>query len=360
VTLTGAAFTAPEVTVDTPLTFSLVVNDGTVSSPADEVTVLVRQVNRAPTADAGPGTTVDERSTVTLSGSGSDPDGDAVSFLWRQVSGPAVVLAAPTTADLSFVAPEVTADATVVLELVTSDGALSSAPSRVTVAVRQVNRRPTVRAVASAAVAEGTLVPLTGLGTDPDGDSLTWSWVQTAGPTVALSGATTPAPTFSAPAVAADEVLRFRVVVSDGQLDSEPADVSVRVVNDNRPPVADPGVAQEAASGALVHLDGSKSSDPEGTPLRFSWVQVDGVRVALDGAATATPTFTAPAVTADTALLFRLTVQDAEGLAANATVKVTVKAVPAQGCGCTGGGEGVGAWVCLLGLLVLVRRRATT
>ncbi|MDP4278785.1 MAG: choice-of-anchor D domain-containing protein, partial [Bacteroidota bacterium] len=72
-------FTAPEVTKDTLYTFSLVVNDGTTDSPADQVVVTVKQVNKVPTANAGIDQTANEGAMVTLDGSTSaDPDNDAL------------------------------------------------------------------------------------------------------------------------------------------------------------------------------------------------------------------------------------------------------------------------------------------
>src|SRR6185295_5730661 len=55
VTLDGGMFIAPEVTADTPATFTLTASDGTLSS-MDDVTVTIRQVNRPPviTAATGP------------------------------------------------------------------------------------------------------------------------------------------------------------------------------------------------------------------------------------------------------------------------------------------------------------------
>ncbi|HET6831823.1 MAG TPA: PKD domain-containing protein [Solirubrobacterales bacterium] len=59
-------------------------------------------------------------------------------------------------------------------------------------------------------------------------------------------------------------------------------------------PTANAGVDQTVASEALVNLDGSGSTDPDGDPLTYEWTQTDGPPVSLSGAATATPTFTAP------------------------------------------------------------------
>ena len=53
---------------------------------------------------------------------------------------------------------------------------------------------------------------------DPDGGPLTYSWTQTAGPSVSLIDGNTPMPSFTAPPVAAQTTLTFQLTVSDGAL----------------------------------------------------------------------------------------------------------------------------------------------
>src|SRR5205823_2934146 len=62
---------------------------------------------------------------------------------------------------------------------------------------------------------------------DPDGDQISFSWRQTAGPTITLQGASTANPSFNAPAVTTQTVLTFELRVSDGSLQSAPATVHV-------------------------------------------------------------------------------------------------------------------------------------
>jgi large repetitive protein len=132
------SFTAPGVTEDTELTFSLVVTDANgAASPAATVIVTVKRALAAPVADAGSSVAAEPGATVTLDGSGStDPNGDALTFAWTQVAGPTVALTGADAPSATFTAPDAGADATVLtFQLVVSNGELSSVPSMVSVFV---------------------------------------------------------------------------------------------------------------------------------------------------------------------------------------------------------------------------------
>jgi hypothetical protein len=96
------------------------------------------KVNVAPRATAGAAASVRQRSTVQLSGTAADANGDTLTFLWTMTSKPAAsntTLTGSTTLTPTFYADEA-GDYT--LSLVASDGSLSSPASTVTVTVAAI------------------------------------------------------------------------------------------------------------------------------------------------------------------------------------------------------------------------------
>ena len=100
------------------------------------------------------------------------------------------------------------------------------------------NRAPIADAIGPiGTVTEGDTVSLDGTGSsDPDGDTLIYSWTQTAGPAVTLSNTASARPTFTAPAGPA--TLSFRLTVSDSQERTDSDTVSVSVES-STPPYTD-------------------------------------------------------------------------------------------------------------------------
>jgi hypothetical protein len=98
--------------------------------------------------------------------------------------------------------------------------------------------------------------------------------------------------------------------------------VTITVTNVNRDPVSNAGVDQTGvAVGDTVTLDGTASSDPDGDPLTYSWVQIGGQTVTLSSATDSMPTFTTSVT--DT-YVFELTVNDGLSSSAPDTVSIDV------------------------------------
>lgn len=100
------SFTAPETTGI--LTFELTVQ-GEGGPSSDTVSVEIVDSTSAPIADAGPDQNVQQGATVMLAGSAT---GEATSFSWQQISGPAVTIIDANTPNATFTAPKETATLT--------------------------------------------------------------------------------------------------------------------------------------------------------------------------------------------------------------------------------------------------------
>lgn len=213
------SFTTPQVDADgVTLTFELTVSDGVLST-TDTCVVNVTYENEVPQAGAGDDQTATEGETVTLAGAGADPDGHDVTYQWTQVSGPAVLLVNPDTAHPTFTAPGVDhSGAALAFQLTVSDGNLTATDTCV-VNVTYDNQVPLSDAGNDQAVDENANVTLSGTGSDPDGEDVTFLWTQISGTTVTLINSTSGTASFTAPSVGeSGGVLTFRLTVSDGSL----------------------------------------------------------------------------------------------------------------------------------------------
>ena len=186
--------------------------------------------NRLPVANAGAPQSVVAGTTVTLNGSGTDADGDDLTYAWTQTGGPAVTLSSTTAAKPTFTAPS--SASTLTFSLVVRDGRANSAAATTTVTTTPVNQVPVANAGTAQTVNTGTTVTLDGSGShDADDDPLTYTWTQTGGPAVTLSSRTVQKPTFTAPATPA--TLTFSLVVRDGKVDSAVSTTTVTVTGPN-------------------------------------------------------------------------------------------------------------------------------
>ena len=341
----STSFTAPRADSDTWIILRLTVSDRDGSASAT-VAITVRDVpasNRPPAVDAGPARTVDGGDTVALAGRATDPDGDALTYLWTQASpsSPDITFADPSSPSTSFTAPRVDTETAFTLRLTAGDGEHSSSDTvRVTVrAVPVQNGPPSVGASANppagpagyADVAEGGTVTLSGTASDPDGDTLTylWSVVSLSRPSVILASPSSISTSFTAPQVDKDTIYIFKLAVSDGAATSD-ALVHVRVLDvspppqDNRPPEVDAGRWQIVTEGYTVTLSGT-ASDPDGDTLTYRWEQSPGggPPVTLADPNALSTTFVAPQVDQSEAISLRLTVSDGT-TTTSATVTINV------------------------------------
>src|SRR6185503_6941316 len=140
------------------------------------LTITVNNVNRAPTLNQPANMTVNEGATADQAITGTDPDGDALTF--TLVSGPsyATVTTTNATSGNIHLAPGFSDAGTASATVQASDGSLNNQKS-LTITVNNVNRAPTLNQPANMTVAQGNTADQVISGTDPDGDALTFTKV---------------------------------------------------------------------------------------------------------------------------------------------------------------------------------------
>jgi hypothetical protein len=302
------SFIAPDVEYDDNYTFKLVVFDGESYSLTDQVVVTVKQVNRPPTANAGPDHSSPEGSLVTLNGSSSlDPDGNKITYKWTAPAG--ITLSSETSENPGFIAPEVNIDTDFIFTLVVNDGKDNSLADQVTIKVLQVNKAPVANAGPNGSVNENNVFMLDGsMSTDPDNDAISYHWSAPDG--IILSSLTIPNPTFLAPEVNIDTYFTFSLVVNDGILNSAADKVVVKVMQVNKKPVANAGSDQTFYQTGLVTLNGLGSFDPDFDAISYHWSAPEGIL--LSSNTSSKPTFTLPEVSNSSYYTFSLVVSDGQ------------------------------------------------
>ena len=281
--------------------------------------------NAAPEANAGPDQSVNAGDTVQLSGAGSsDADDDPLTYAWRVVSRPAGSSAA--LSDSAAASPTFVADlpGTYTLELIVHDGVESSVPDLVEI---ETNGPPVANAGPDQSVPVGALVQLDGsASSDPEGSDLTYRWIlntRPAGSAAVLSATDVVAPTFVADAPGSYVA---QLVVNDGLVNS--ASDIVRIQTENRAPIADAGPDQaDVPLNAAVALDGSRSSDPDGTVLSYAWTFV--LRPSGSSAVILNPSEARASFTPDRSGRYRLNLTVSDGFTASSDlVDITTVNVP--------------------------------
>ncbi len=285
----------PSITLDRAGTYvlSLVVNDGALDSAPDLARITTGEENLPPVAEAGPDQQLRVGDTARLDGtSSSDPDGDTLTPLWTIVQQPpnsGATLDDAAASQPTFVLDE---PGDYRVELIVSDGELSSPPDSVLVTTE--NTPPVADAGAAQMVFVGAPVDLDGSGSsDVDGDPLAYAWSFVSRPTA--SNAIIDDPTAEQTRFTPDQrgLYVVQLIVNDGTADSAPDTTSFDT--DNRAPSAAAGSDQQTRQDATVWLDGSASSDPDGDPLDYRWSiaeQPPGSAAQLSDSATVAPALT--------------------------------------------------------------------
>ncbi|NML19343.1 T9SS type A sorting domain-containing protein [Pseudoflavitalea sp. G-6-1-2] len=312
--------------------FQLTVKDAEGLSSTDVMTITVKvPMNLPPVANAGPDRNITlPLNTTTLDGSASsDPEGQALSYEWSWVSGPAVYDIGDKTAVITGINALVQGTYQFKLK-VTDKGGLSS-EALVNVIVNPVlppdNKPPVANAGADFTVQlpnNGTLDGKSSSDIDGSIAKYEWTLVKGAGTyTIANKNA---ASTQISALVAGTYEFKLTVTDNGGLTSSDNVVVTVKPIP-NKPPVANAGTDITLQLPAnTAKLDGSLSTDPESKPLTYEWSYVNGptpYSIANKNAAV-----TNVSALTDGTYQFKLTVTDEGGLSASDIVQITVKPLP--------------------------------
>lgn len=307
--------------------FRLTVTDNKGATDTDEVTVTVRPApieNQPPVANAGANRTITlPTNSANLSGSGTDADGQVVSYRWTQAAGPSTAtIGSPNTASTQ-VSNLREGEYTFRLTVTDDDGAKSD--DHVTVTVRPApaaqKKAPVANAGGRKTVNTRTAQLDGSASYDPDGNIVAYNWTQASGPNSATIRSARTAKTDVANLTTGTYVFNLQVTDNDGLKASS----SVTLVVTPAPvaPVAQAGTNITISLPTnSVNLDGSASSDADGSITAYRWSQISGP-------AAATIASPAAAKTAVTNLneglyLFQLEVTDNAGLKGRDTIRVRV------------------------------------
>jgi poly(3-hydroxybutyrate) depolymerase len=329
-----SSLTIIENLVEGTYAFRLQIKDNNGALSSDTVKVIVNPApNETPASDAGPDMQVQlPDPDIQLNGTDSyDPDGNIAAYKWEQVSGPNTATIASTSSATTAVTGVIEGAYVFRLTVTDNDDTRASDVVKITVLAAPI---PNVGPVANAGsdiqiILPDEAVQLNGGGSsDVDGSIVSYNWVKVSGAAGAtISDAGIANPNVSG-LIAGEYIFRLTVKDDDGEEASDEVRVTVHAPEiPNAGPVADAGNDVEVTlPNATIQLDGSNSSDADGTIVSYSWVKVSG-----PGATITNSTGTTPEIVGveEGEYIFRLTIRDNDGEEASDEVKVIVHAAPA-------------------------------
>ncbi len=286
-------------------TIVLTVTDDDGLTDTDTVVITV---NGAPTADAGADQDVNDGATVSFDGTGSsDADGTIASYEWKEG---ATILSTSATFNKSDFA---VGTHTIVLT-VTDDDGLSDTDT-VIIKVNANSGAPVANAGVDQDVNDGATVSFDGTGSsDADGTITSYEWKE--GATILSTSSTFNKSDFTVGV----HTIVLTVTDNDGLTDTDAVVITV-----NGAPTADAGADKEVNEGEIVSLNGSGSSDADGSIASYEWKE--GATVLSTSA-----TFNKSDFTVGTHTIV-LTVTDDGGLTDADTVVITINGAPIADAG---------------------------
>ena len=302
-------------------TATLTVTDDEGDTDSDTLTVTVKA---PPTAEiSGGNKRVWINRSTGFSGSGNDPDGGTVTYGWSFGSG-AYDTSGATTSSASC---KYNSAGNKTVTLTVTDDEMQTASDSITVTV--ISTSPTANPGSNKTVNPRVLVSFSGSGEDRDGGAIqaySWTFGSSA---YDITGASTATPScrYSEPG---SKTVTLTVTDDEGDTGSATLTVTVR----NITPIAHADgptsyINLSRTSGeAVATFSGSRSYDPDGGALTYSWSLNGGAVPSSSTSSAVTASYSSHGTKTAT-----LTVTDDEGATATDSASVSIKTYPTASAG---------------------------
>jgi len=306
------------------------VSDGVLESEPVDFVILVGD-NLAPIANAGSNVVVNLGDLVALNGSlSSDPEDNTLTYRWTIEEKPdssVTELTGPLTINPSFT-PDV--EGQYLIQLIVNDGVNDSLPATVSVTVEDLNEPPTAIPLntSNPAIVNEAVIIDGSQSSDANNDPLSyaWSWISRPVGSTATLGDTTAAQTTFTPDLTG--VYRLSLVVSDGQVSSTAAGLTIVVTNDpasNSLPVAFSGFDQVVLEGTELFLSGGFSQDLDGDLLTYAWTVED--KPIESQSVLSDPTVIGPTIEFDVTGVYTISLSVNDGIASSPADSVNITVI---------------------------------
>lgn len=247
--------------------------------------------NVAPTIAGAPATTATVGVAYTFAPVGSDANGDTLTYSIQNRPSWATFTAATGRLTGTPATGNIGTTSNIVITVSDGQANTSLAPFNLQVVAAPTtppaNRPPTISGTPATSVTAGTAYTFTPVGSDPDGNTLTFSiqgqpsWASFSATTGRLSGTPTSANVGTSASI--------RISVSDGTASVSLPSFTIQVVAPaNRPPTIS-GTSATSVTALNAYSFQPSASDPDGNPLTFSiqnrpsWATFNTATGALSG-----------------------------------------------------------------------------
>ena len=270
------------------VTITVTDNGSPPQTDSETFTITVGSINRPPVLNTIGARSVDEGLALTFMATGSDPDGDTLTFASANL---------PTGATLTPMGafswtPSFAQAGNYSVTISVSDGALSASET-FTITVGNVNRPPVLSPspIGNRTLSVGQTLMIAITASDADGDALTFSSANLpTGATLTPSGPGAATFSWTPAATQTGSFANVTITVSDGALnDAEIFTITVAGTNANLPPVVTNPGSKTVTEGQLLSFV-IVGADPNGDVLSFASANLPGgATLSPAGAFTWTP-----------------------------------------------------------------------